>query len=206
MKNLFTLLFIPFISIMSYGQAKGDLELGFGIGTNGASVNYNGSFNDADSNSSLTFNASADYNFAKRWSVKAKLIYDSKGWDNGPLFFRGGRLRNANVDLHYITVPVMLNWHFGGQRNWYINFGPYVGFLTGAGEETFDADVKEAFRGTDAGISFGIGAKIPLSKYIKLYIEYDFQGGFNSIYKDSSIPEVTNTRNALNLGVNFLVL
>lgn len=206
MKNHYIFLFLFLFSALSYGQVKGELEVGIGIGSNGGNVNYSENFNDADTNSSLSIIGSADYNFANRWSVKTKLIYDTKGWDGGTLYFRGGQLRNANVDLHYLTVPLMLNWHFGGKRNWYLNFGTYWGFLLAAGEETSNADVKEAFRSTDFGITFGIGAKIPVTKYLKIYIEYDCQGGLNNIYKDSTIPDVTNIRNALNVGVNFLVL
>lgn len=195
-----------FLASLGYGQVKGDLELGFGIGTGGSSVNYEDNRFDADSDNGVNFSASADYNFANRWSVKTKLIYDPKGWENGTLFFRGGEVGNADVNLNYITVPVMLSWHFGGKRNWYLNFGTYAGFLMEAGEENFDADVKEAFRDTDFGLTFGIGAKIPVSKFLKLYIEYDFQTGFNSIYRDSTVPDVYSVRNALNVGVNFLVL
>lgn len=204
MKNLYIFILL-FLCSVAFGQVKGDLELGFGFGSNGSQADYE-SIDDSNTNSSLSVNASADYNFGNRISVKAKVIYDTKGWNNGPLFFRGGRVRDANVNLHYITVPLMLNWHFGGKRNWYLNFGTYAGFLMAAGEENFDADVKEAFRKTDFGLSLGIGAKIPVSRYLKLYIEYDLQSGFNSIYKDSTIPEVKNVRNAINVGVNFLVL
>lgn len=205
MKNIYAFI-ISFITAVTFAQAKGDLELGFGIGTSGSTVNYENNEFDAQTANSVNFSASADYNFANRWSVKTKVIYDQKGWDDGTLFFRRGMLRNADVDLHYLTVPVMLNWHFGGKRNWYLNFGTYAGFLMEAGEENFDADVKEAFRDTDFGITFGIGAKIPVSKFVKLYIEYDFQTSFNSIYKDSTVPQVYSVRNALNVGVNFLVL
>ena len=205
MKNIYLVL-ISLVSAVSVGQVKGDLELGFGIGTSGSTVNYENNRYDAQTDNSMNFSASADYNFANRWSVKTKVIYDSKGWENGTLFFRGGEVGNAEVTLNYITVPVMLSWHFGGKRNWYLNFGTYAGFLMEAGEENFDADVKEAFRDTDFGITFGIGAKIPVSKFIKLYIEYDFQTGFNSIYKYNNVPEVYSVRNALNLGIKFLVL
>ena len=205
MKNIYAFI-ISFAVATSFAQVKGDLELGLGIGSSGATVNYDDTAFDARTARSVNFSASADYNFANRWSVKAKVIYDQKGWDDGTLFFRGGMLRNADVDLHYLTVPVMLSWHFGGKRNWYLNFGTYAGFLMEAGEENFDADVKEAFRDTDFGLTFGIGAKIPVSRFVKLYIEYDFQTGFNSIYKDSTVPDVRSVRNALNVGVNFLVL
>ncbi|WP_294822176.1 porin family protein [uncultured Flavobacterium sp.] len=194
--------------VASFGQAKGDLELGIGIGTSRSSVNYQDSRLNPQTANSINFGGSADYNFANRWSVKAKIVYDTKGWNDGTLFFRGGQLFNADVDLHYLTVPIMLSWHFGGQRNWYINFGSYAGFLVAAGEENFDADIKEAFKDTDIGLTLGIGAKIPVSRFLKIYIEYDFQTGFGNLYKDNivSVSKAYSTRNAFNVGVNFLVL
>ncbi|AWH85973.1 hypothetical protein HYN59_13030 [Flavobacterium album] len=206
MRNYYIVFFLFLLSTISYSQVKGDLEVGIGIGYNMATINEPDDFNDVYSNNNKNFSVSADYNFSNRWSLKTKLIYDTKGWDQGPLYFRGGRLRGANVDLHYLTVPLMLNWHFGGKRNWYLNFGTYAGYLMAAGEKTSNADITEAFRKTDFGLTFGIGAKIPVTKYFKIYIEYDFQNSFNSIYKDSTIPEVRNIRSAINVGVNFLVL
>ena len=43
------------------------------------------------------------------------------------------------------------------------------------------------------GVAFGIGVKIPVSDYIKLYIEYDAQGGFTEIFKEDEkkSPKIT---------------
>jgi opacity protein-like surface antigen len=205
MKKTFTFCLLA-LPALFFAQAKGNIEIGFGIGYNGSEYSLQEwGYPSPESTTSLNVHASADYSFSNRWSVKTKLIYDGKGWGQGVLFYRGGEVWRSDVNLHYLTVPVLLNWHFGGQRNWYLNFGPYFGLLMAAGEKRFDADVKEAFRDFDSGIALGIGVKIPLSKSMKLYLEYDGQFGVNSIYKDSNSPETKNTRNALNIGVNFLV-
>jgi hypothetical protein len=73
------------------------------------------------SNSDMTvgFNigASADF-LSNRWSIKSKVIYDQKGWDNG--FVQDSYVDpglpayvETDFDLEYLTIPIMVNWHFG---------------------------------------------------------------------------------------------
>jgi opacity protein-like surface antigen len=66
------------------------------------------------------------------------------------------------------------------KRNWYLNFGPY-GFLIGAKETTFGANIKDDFNTIDFGLSLGVGVKIPVSTKLKISIEYEEQAGFTDI-------------------------
>jgi opacity protein-like surface antigen len=97
----------------------------------------------------------------------------------------------------------MANWHFGSKRNWYLNFGPYVGFLVDAEDSEFELDLKDAFNSIDFGLALGIGYKFEISDRTKLYIEYDGQAGLSDIFEDNSGDAVRNNRSSLNLGVFF---
>ena len=99
----------------------------------------------------------------------------------------------------------MANWHFGNKKNWYLNFGPYVGFLLDAKETQFDTDLKDYFNSTDFGLALGIGVKIPVSDKLKLFFEYEGQGGVSDIFKVNEFSRVTNSRSSLNIGLNFLL-
>lgn len=196
---LFTICF----SISSFAQKKGTVEFGLNVGYNSATASTDEYTADYGDGFNLGF--SADYYFSDRWSIKGKLIYDQKGWNRGFIEnLNTGNRYTTNFNLDYITIPVMANWHFARKRNWYLNFGPYVGFLMSAKETRFDIDVKDGFNTTDFGLGVGVGVKIPVSDKLKISLEYETQSGLTEIFKDSNDP-VTNTRWSLNFGVNFLL-
>jgi len=183
-------------------QKKGDIELGFNTGFNVATIthqNFGSSPFASDFNSTrvgFNFAVAADLYFSNRWSIKGKLTYDQKGEGDFSFSSQDGSTISGKSRLNYLTVPVMANWHFGKTRNWYLNFGPYAGFLTN----------DQAFvKSTDFGLAFGIGVKIPLSDKLKLTLEYDRQSGFSNISKTPSTPTIRNSRESLNVGLNFML-
>ena len=209
MRNLFTttILTLVFISISS-AQDKGDIEFGVNIGYNGSRAQVSRSYFDLDSGQGLNVGVSADYYFSNRWSIKGKIIYDQKGWDNDfsygivPAYPNNPRV---DINLNYITIPVMANWHFGNTRNWYLNFGPYAGFLLSANETHGKGDIKEFFNTNDFGLAVGIGVKIPVSDKLKVNLEYEGQGGLTEVFKQNEAYRGTNLRYSLNVGLNFLL-
>lgn len=207
-KSLFIIAFFISSQVALQAQGKGDVEFGVNLGYNSSTVSNNNL--SADTGSGLNFGVAADYYFSSSWSLKTKLIYDQKGWNNGfidnntfdpadPAFVK------TDFNLNYITIPVMANWHFGRNKNWYLNFGPYVGFLVSANDTRFDTDLKDAFNTTDAGLAFGIGVKIPVSDKLKLSLEYDGQGGVVDVFKENTDDAVLNSRGSFNVGLNFIL-
>ncbi len=187
-------------------QTKGDVELGIYAGFSYANVSGGGLVN-AGNKSGFNAGVAADFYFSNRWSLKTKLIFDQKGWGDG--FFSTVNDNNSNFKtdyrLNYITLPVMANWHFGKKRNWYLNFGPYVGYLAAAKATDISTDVKDYFHNTDFGIAAGIGTKIRLSDNIKLLLEYDEQAGLTDIFKSNPGSAIRNGRASLNVGFNFIL-
>jgi len=201
-KLLIATLMIVGANSLSFAQDKGKVEFGVQVGYN--SSNASTSNNSADNISGVNFGVSGDYYFSNRWSLKIKAIYDQKGYEIPDIRF------DSKVRLTYLTVPVMANWHFGSKRNWYLNFGPYVGFLTKAEATESGTDVKPFFNSTDFGLALGIGVKIPVSDRLKLFLEFDGQGGFSDIFKNEenerdNDDNVTNSRSSFNVGLNFLL-
>ncbi|WP_298225026.1 porin family protein [Flavobacterium sp.] len=210
MKKLLALALFAFcFSMTTSAQDKGKVEFGINIGYNGSTISN--SKNSAARGSGINLGFAADYYFSKRWSIKGKLIYDQKGWNDGYITFFNefdpsipGNIYTTDFNLNYLTIPVMANWHFGRTKNWYLNFGPYVGFLMNAKETKFGTDLKDGFNTTDFGLSVGIGVKIPVSDKLKISLEYDGQDGFTQVFKQSD-GTITNSRFSLNVGVNFLL-
>jgi hypothetical protein len=207
MKKIFTTLFMVMgIYTITHAQNKSNgSEFGVGIGYNASYVTSSNQSTDATSGLNIALHN--DFYFSDRWSLKVKAVYDQKGWAHG--FLTVGTTNYPSVDykLNYITVPVMANWHFGKTRNWYLNFGPYIGFLMNANAKIpngNNVDVKPVFNTVDGGLDVGIGIKFPVSNRSKFYIEYDGQSGVGDIFQSSTGGDrVLSTRASFNIGLTF---
>lgn len=187
-------------------QTKGNVEFGVNVGYNSSFISLGEESSDSGNGVNVGF--SADYYFSDRWSIKAKLIYDQKGYNNARFspdsYDPNYSSYNTNINANYLTVPLMANWHFGSKRNWYLNFGPYAGFLLNAKETTGGVDVSEAFKSNDFGFAYGIGVKVPLNQKLKIFFEFDGQSGFSDISANDNVT-IENGRGAFNVGLNFMM-
>lgn len=205
-KILFTLIMVTGICTLTKAQnAGGETEFGIGIGYNGSYVIASNSNESSGTRGGFNVGLSMDHYFSDRWSLKAKVSYDQKGWSKGFLQTPSTTYTNITYNLNYVSIPVMANWHFGKTRNWYLNFGPYLGILTTATATQDNIDVKSILNSTDGGIALGIGVKIPVSEKAKFFIEFDGQGGMANVIKGSATvgDNVRNSRSAFNIGLNF---
>ena len=198
-KNLTLLVILLGIYSASCAQTRTKAEFGLNVGFNSSMVITVLGSGSTGTGGGFNAGASGDFYFSNSWSLKAKLIYDQKGWSGDDVF---GELGTGNYHLNYLTIPLMANWHFGKTRNWYLNAGPYAGFLMSASQSSNNADIKPRFNSTDFGLAFGIGVKFPIAEKAKLFLEYDGQGGLSNIF-NSSIQQFQNIRSAFNVGVSF---
>ena len=185
-----------------YAQDSGDIELGANLGLSLAGVSASGENN---TEYRVTFNVgvSGEYYFSDRWGVKLKLISDNKGYSNGSIIDKNFNTITTDIDLNYITIPVMANWHFSKNKRWYLSFGPYLGLLTSAKDSEFQADIKNQINGSDYGLAYGIGYQLKIKDTIKLFLETDGQLGIKNIIAGDNEYSVWNTRGAYNIGVLF---
>ena len=205
MKKIFiTLLLAAGIYTATFAQTNNQVEFGANIGYNVANV-QSGNISNNDYRSGFNLGVSGDYFFSDRWSIKAKLIYDQKGWANGFISADGSGDVATDYKLNYLTIPVMANWHFGRTRNWYLNFGPYVGILLSGKETSLGTDLKPYLNSTDFGLAAGIGVKFPVTDNAKLFIEADGQSGVTDIFKANSGSSVQTERSSINFGVTFSI-
>jgi len=204
MKKIFvTLLIILGFYSFSHAQRRGDIQFGVTVGGN---LSYIESDQYYDSNVLGGFNAglSADYYFSRTWSLKVEGRYDQKGYADGTLYDDQGNdiADNVNFRLNYVTVPVLASYHFGRQREWYIDFGPYVSFLTSAKETNDNVNVKDSFNNTDGGFDVAIGYKTAISPRAKFFIELGGEAGVANVFS-GSYDNTQNLSNNLNIGLNF---
>jgi len=203
MKKIFTTVFIVAgMHFATQAQTKGKTEFSIGVGINSAYVTANAQYG---SSTDLTWNpnvaVSADHYLSDMFSLKAKIIYDTKGW-NGILANGTQTITGVNFKLNYITVPITANVHFGNDKMWYLMGGPYVGFLTSAQDSYYHQDLKSSFNSIDAGVDAGFGVNFSLSNKLKLFFEYDGQVGFANVLAHSS-DGGQNIRSSGNVGLRF---
>lgn len=195
-------------STVLLAQEKNSFEIGLQSGVNVSTVIL---YDDEENNrrevsnvrTGLNVTLSGDYYFSQKLSLKAKVIYDQKGWHNGIISDINGNNFETNYHVDYITIPVGVSAHFGRKFNWYLNVGPYVGFLLSAKATAFNFDVKSALKNTDLGLDFAVGLKIPIANQLKLNFEFGGQGGLLNVAKSSNGDVLRNSRFNLNGGLIF---
>lgn len=203
MKKLLVAFMLLGAGFAAQSQEKGSIEFGITAGYNAATVT-SGTETNRDYRSGFNVTAFGDYFLSDRWSIKAKVAYDQKGWNNGFINnLDNGQSYATNYQLNYLTIPVMANWHFGKKRNWYLNFGPYAGILLDAKETAFGMDLKGYMNTTDVGLGLGIGVKIPVANRLKILIETEGQAGFTDVLKNNTDSEIKNSRSSINTGLVF---
>jgi long-subunit fatty acid transport protein len=200
MKNLlFTGATLLLMSLNLHAQSsKGDITLAPQIGVNIAT--YFTSDADYNSRTNVAAGVIGEYYFSDRWSLRSGFLFDPMGAEDSG---------NNTDKLNYLSIPIHANWHFGKNRNWYLNFGPQVSFLLSAETEFSNGetlDIKEFISGTDIGLGLGIGYKFDISDNFQLSIDYQEFLGFINIDETGIFPfNLSNSRGSFNVGAVFKI-
>ncbi len=168
------------LSLTNAQSNAGEFTLAPQIGVNFST--YSSSDANYDLRTSFSGGVIGEYYFSDLWSLRSGLLYDSMGSKDS----------FDNVDkLNYLTIPINANWHFGKNRNWFLNFGPAVAFLLSA-ETDLDGgqsiDIKDYIASTDIGLALGIGYKFDINPDFQLCIDYQGFGGIINIDKNNTLP------------------
>ena len=185
---------------ISHAQRRGDNE--FSI-TAGGNLSYlESDYYDSNVNGGFNAGVAVDHYFSREWSLKVGVSYQQKGYSDGSYSDdQNNDVYNVTYRLNYITVPVLAEIHFGNQNEWYLNFGPYIGFLTSASGNQGIGDAKDLFNSTDGGFAVNIGVKLPVAQRTKFFVELGGQGGVANVIPGGDYT--TNISNSLNIGLDF---
>lgn len=176
-----TLLFAVLASSAVNAQIRerNDIEIAPFIGIN--SSNYYGDVSLNNSNKALytpVFGVTADFYMNNRWSLRTGLEYQTLGSSvytseliNNPQNNYYYRYFYESEKLNFVAIPIHANIHIGKSRNWHINFGPTVSFLTGAnfGGEKVEID---NLRKEHVGFGLGFGYRFNIHENFSLGIEH----------------------------------
>jgi len=121
---------------------------------------------------------------------------------------------DSRVSVDYAVIPLLLDFHFGGNETFSFSTGPYFAArlnarCTGTAmqktnsngtytveETTIHDDLTELIRRNDFGWLAGAGVAIPLHGNLKLDIGIEYRQGFSGVFNvaSSGIPEPGNAK------------
>lgn len=156
------------------------------------------------------------YNFKNFLSLKAGLSYQRKGYQltDIPFVDNSGNMQGTgkiSSRLDYLTFPILVKASFGKKVNFFVNAGPYAGYLLkktdrtqiNGTSNTYTDDLNNnGMNRWDFGIASGIGIAIPIRTFWVISIEARNYSGLLDIADSDNTQWLTNTTD-LRVGVAY---
>ena len=215
MKHLFYILTILFLATKTlYAQTS---KIDFGLQGSPSLISMHGNEILSELNQAgLGFSAgiSAQFNVHKHWSVVTDINFERKGdHTDGVITDMLGEVIGTfrgQQQFDYLALPILVRYHFGEQIRFFVNAGPYVGYLLQqnnkissdlVGPSSYSS--KADFKSLDYGISAGFGMTAQINSKLSYTVELRNNLG---LYNLSALPVIDNGKvqtNALNLLVGL---
>ena len=204
MKTKTTLILLALIFTSSiYSQIK----IGVNAGATYSKFKGNVLIENADAGISFLIGASFEYYLYESLSLKTNLNYERKSFNTKiPEFddigFPTGGEVKITTNFDYLTLPIMAEYEFGNSKKFFVNGGPFLGFLLSTKSKAdnfpyYDSTLLN--KKIDIGLSFGIGTKIYLNDRSSLNIELRENLGLINISDVEVFDNGTIKTNSLNL-------
>lgn len=222
-KNL--LLFALFTTLFTYSQ-NSTLKFGFQTGLNYSS--YRGytlptSIYPVYSESpGLAYlgGVTLEYEIKEKLSLRVELNYERKSQKgNNTIEIRlsiddPSQVYNFETkrNYDYLVLPLLLKYYFTDQNSFYLNGGPFVGYLVqskltnnldATGFNSPDSKTTQDNKRTDFGLSFGVGKKFEFSNTMTFNLEIRDNLGLTNTSKIGVWNGGTVKTNSLNLMVGL---
>jgi hypothetical protein len=196
-----------------------------------------------------SFGLVADYFFTEHWAVQVEVDYSGQGGERDglqpithappglpplpPGQYLYGDFDNKCI-LNYLEIPIMAKYQWGTSEHWryFVEGGPYVGFLLNAEQKTsgtsllyvnksrtpltiggqplppvsFDAetDVKDELNEVNVGITAGVGLVYRINDRHQLFLDIRGEYGLIPVQKDTDVNGKSHTGGAVfSLGYMF---
>lgn len=183
------------LSANVYGQTR-PYSIGLQGGAGATSLRGNDIVKLHDPGLAFSAGLTFQYHLGKVISLQSGLSYDRKGSEfnfyatdvNGnPL----GTI-TSRTKWDYLALPILCRTSFGNKKHFFINAGPYFGYLVQQGTVTFGDNIatrhernNARIKQVDFGVSAGLGYNVPLSKKLMFSVELRNNLG---LYNVSSVP------------------
>ena len=225
-KKLFILFF--FLSGVILSQEKNSLGINSGITY--SDFRGNNFFDDYEKGFDFLIGISFDFKLKDRLFISTDLNYERKstnklyelnnlvGSSGGTIIIYGTPFGENPPDkpeykfrtrFEYITIPVLIKYFISENKDFYINGGPYFGYLLNTknidnGKES-DLDFNKDFNKIDLGFTIGFGYNLELNETNHISFELRNNLGLTKINSDDNSFFDSTKTNSLNLilGWNF---
>ncbi|AEA44588.1 porin family protein [Fluviicola taffensis] len=152
------------------------------------------------------------YNTKKFLSFKTGVSYQQKGYQQSITlvdpFGNNAETGKHSSRFDYLTLPILVKATFGKKINFFVNAGPYVGYLLNVTSRykspSYSGEQKatNSFNRWDFGISAGLGIGVPINDYWVISLEARNYTGLTNISPFANSNLKTNTTD-LRLGVVY---
>lgn len=210
MKKLFLFLLIIRSLAPAFGQQH-KVDLGVECGPGLTFLRGNElieKFNDP--RMSVAAGLSLQYNLPKFFSIRTGFLYEQKGsLAKGTILDMNGikiGSFTARSTFNYLTAPVLIRATFGSNTKFFINSGPYFGYLMkqsfvseGTNIPVTNVDYTSSYKRLDMGLTLGCGFAIPIKE--KLTFSCELRNNLG-LYNISNVPvynDGTTKTNTINL-------
>ena len=131
MKTLYATIILFLAAITAFGQ-EGNFLIGIEAGPSQTSIR-NKSNSRLKSTVGYAAGASFEYMLNKNMGLKSGLLFEQKGAKDDIMMtdIQGNNIGNLEIDIkyQYLVLPLLFAYHTGGNPDFYVNLGPYAGFL-----------------------------------------------------------------------------
>lgn len=192
MRKLFLSISFLLISFLNYSQ-NSNIKFGVQVGVNysnfyGYEIPTSPSYSESPEFAFLG-GVNFEYQIREKLSLKLELNYERKSQkaeniienqepDVFPSFYNYTSKKNSD----YLVLPIMVKYSFADHNSFYVNGGPFVGYLlksnleqdlyaNGSGKESQTIVTTDSNKRTDFGLSIGIGKNFKLSEKSSIFIE-----------------------------------
>lgn len=210
-KSLFFALLLLTIAETSYGQTN-KFDIGVEGGPSLIFLRGN-TVIDEFQKSTIGFSGTLFFqlNFKKIISLRTNIAYERKGSVfNGEITDANGNSlgeATSHTNYNYITLPILVRATFGKKVQYFVNAGPYLGYLIkhtfvskGDNIPTTKTDYTYLDKRFDGGVSTGFGFSVPCKTKFALSFEVRNNLG---LYNTSAVPLTGNGTIKTN-STNFL--
>ena len=212
LQNL-VLITLIFSSSLIFGQTN-KFEVGLEMGPSLISLRGNDILeNHKDLSFGFSSGLTFQYNFPKFLSIRTNISFERKGLTTKGMATDEYGNEIGEITFHsnfnYLTVPLLGRLTIGKKIKFFVNAGPYVGYLIKQKDVTeafgdnpkTETDNTDNFEKLDFGITTGLGASFPIYNRLLISLEIRNNLGLTNI---SSVPVVNDGVIKTN-STNFLI-
>jgi len=219
------LIIVILIIASQYAKAQDKkLELGIEGGPNSSDIYSSSSLMNVGPAYHFSIGLTGQYNISETFSIKTGIGYEKKGYTLAFSYVTNPASPDPfyttynPFNMDYMVIPIEARMTFGKKIKFFVDAGPYLGFMTGA-KTTITAldsighkysfsenDMINRYKHFDFGAGAGIGLERAISERWIIDLEVRLNYGFlNNGYPFSNSPSVENESSNILLGLRYKI-